>query len=261
MLTLIIDNREKIKNSVIDTISNCKLENLSLGDYIYRIDETDFLVIERKTISDYAASIQDGRNREQKARLLEHYPKNKIIYLVEGSLNKDNSSSKYNRIDADTIVSSIINTMLRDEIQVFHTANSEETVFLLKSIYKKLDKQGTKFLENKETYENSLVNTNKTKKGNNITPNIVFKMMLNCIPGVSNKVSDRLVSKFRNIKELYDRLYEYDTEDEMEKYIINIKMDDTEKGRKISKNISKNIISFLNVSKPQCAQDITDNAG
>ena len=165
MVRLIIDNREKIKNLVLEKIPDAKLENLSLGDYIYKIDDEEFIIIERKTISDYAASIQDGRNREQKARLLEHYPKNKIIYLVEGSLNKDNSSSKYNKINADTIISSIINTIFRDEIQVFHTSCQDETVFLLNSIYQKLEKQGKKFLEGKVSLENSLINTGKTKKG------------------------------------------------------------------------------------------------
>ncbi len=247
MVTLVIDNREKIKNLVIEKIPDAKLENLSLGDYIYKIDDSEFIIIERKTISDYAASIQDGRNREQKARLLEHYPKNKILYLVEGSLAKDNSSSKYNRINADTIISSIINTIFRDEIQVFHTSDQEETIFILNSIYQKLLKQGKKFLDSKTSHEDCLINTNKIKKGDNVTPDIVFKMMLNCIPGVSNKVSDRISNKFKDMKTLISALSVYDNVSDMEKFITNLKMDDSEKGRKISKNISKNIVKFLNI--------------
>ena len=247
MIELVIDNRESIKNSVAERIENTKFENLLLGDYIFRIDNVDFIIIERKTIADYAASISDGRNREQKKRLLEHFPKNRIIYLVEGSLNQDNKSYKYNKINADTIISSIINTILRDEIQVFHTSDKDETLFLLNSIYTKLVKQGKTFLEDKGSYDMDLVNTNKQKKNANITPNIVFQMMLNCIPGVSNKVSSRLSTKFSNMKELIDKLFEFNTKDEMEKYIINLKMDDGEKGRKISKNISKNIVEFLNI--------------
>ena len=159
MIELVIDNRESIKNSVAERIENTKFENLLLGDYIFRIDNVDFIIIERKTIADYAASISDGRNREQKKRLLEHFPKNRIIYLVEGSLNQDNKSYKYNKINADTIISSIINTILRDEIQVFHTSDKDETLFLLNSIYTKLVKQGKTFLEDKGSYDMDLVNT------------------------------------------------------------------------------------------------------
>ena len=74
-------------------------------------------------------------------------------------------------------------------------------------------------------------------------------MMLNCIPGVSNKVSERITSKFTSMKMLLDTLNALGNTDEMEKYIINLKMDDSEKGRKISKNISKNIVKFLNISE------------
>uniref|UniRef100_A0A6C0JFB0 ERCC4 domain-containing protein n=1 Tax=viral metagenome TaxID=1070528 RepID=A0A6C0JFB0_9ZZZZ len=247
MVELIIDNRENIKNLIKDDISNSKFENLDLGDYIYKVNGETIIIIERKTISDYASSILDGRNREQKKRLLDNYDKSKIIYLVEGELDKNNKQCNFNRINADTLVSSIINTMLRDQIQVFHTTNKSETVFILQSIYKKLEKQGKSFLENDNTYEESLINSKKIKKGDNLTPELVFKMMLNCIPGVSNKVSNRINQKFKNMKEFIDKLLEYENKKDMEQYIINLKMDDSEKGRKISKNISKNIVEFLNI--------------
>ena len=60
MVELIIDNRENIKDLISENIKNTKFENLSLGDYIYQLNGKDFIVIERKTISDYAASIKAG---------------------------------------------------------------------------------------------------------------------------------------------------------------------------------------------------------
>ena len=245
MVELIIDNRENIKELISENIKNSRFENLSLGDYIYQLNGKDFIVIERKTISDYAASIKDGRNREQKKRLLDNFDRKHIIYLVEGDITKDNSNFNYNHVNKDTIVSSIINTMMRDDIHVFHSSSINETIFLLKSIYNKLEKQGDSFLDSKSTYTQDIVNTCKSKKNANITPNIAFQMMLNCIPTVSSKISERLSSKYDNLNSFLICLSKFSSKEEAEQFIINIKTDDETKGRKINKNTSKNIIEFL----------------
>ena len=71
-MELIIDNRETIKDYFQDK-DYVKIKNLDIGDYIFKYDDKDILIIERKTIEDYAASIKDGRHREQKQRLLSNY--------------------------------------------------------------------------------------------------------------------------------------------------------------------------------------------
>ena len=65
MVELVIDNRENIKDLLIENIPEAKLENLEIGDYIFKLDDKPFLIIERKTVNDYAASILDHRSREQ----------------------------------------------------------------------------------------------------------------------------------------------------------------------------------------------------
>ena len=69
MVELIIDNRENIKELLLESVPDAKFENLEIGDYVFKIDEKPFLIIERKTITDYAASIVDSRSREQKKRM------------------------------------------------------------------------------------------------------------------------------------------------------------------------------------------------
>ena len=85
-MELKIDNREKIKNLFPKDL-NITFENLDIGDYMYKLDGRPFLVIERKTVCDYAASIRDGRNKEQKTRLIELSKNCNVIYLVEGNLS------------------------------------------------------------------------------------------------------------------------------------------------------------------------------
>ena len=154
-MELVIDNRENIKTD-FNNQDTLKYDNLEVGDYLIKYKDKDVLVIERKTINDYCASIKDGRHREQKKRLLVKYSKNQIIYLVEGDL--DFIESKYNRVNSDTLTSSILNTMMRDGIHVFHTKDSKETIFFIESICKKISKQGITFLDSKTTHHDDLFN-------------------------------------------------------------------------------------------------------
>ena len=245
MVKLVIDNRENIKDLLLEKIEDATCENLEIGDYVFKIDDKPFLIIERKTVTDYAASIVDARSREQKKRLIANKESAKILYLVEGDLTKDNQSFKYNKIDKHTIVSSIINTMYRDELQVFHTSNLMETIFFIESIHKKLTKQGVTFLESKSTYESDLINTVKSSKKKNLTPDISFQMMLNCIPGISNKVSKRLSEKFKSMNNMIEKLRNIDNKDAQIDFIKNIKMSDEQKSKKISKTVAENIITNL----------------
>ena len=121
-MEFIIDHREKIKQQLIQkNFENTKCENLDLGDYLFKLNGENLIIIERKTIEDLASSIKDGRYREQKARLLQHFNKNQIIYIIEGNLLKNNRSFHYNNVSKSTIYSSLINLGLRDGICMFHT--------------------------------------------------------------------------------------------------------------------------------------------
>lgn len=238
---LLIDNRESIKNDI--KVENIKYDNLTIGDYIFTVNDEICIIIERKTIEDYAASIIDGRNREQKKRLLEYPNKTSIIYLIEGSLVNNNCNFKYNKISNNTIVSSIINTIIRDGIQVFHTSSKNETIFFLESIYNKLEKQGNTFIDKKTSYTEDFINASKVSKKDLMDDNVAFQMMLNCIPKVSNKLSKRIATKYKNISEFIFKLK--DIENKLE-FLQNLKYCDT-KNRKIPKNTCQNIIDFLGI--------------
>ena len=85
------------------------------------------------------------------------------------------------------------------------------------------------FLDSKSSYTQDIVNTCKSKKNANITPNIAFQMMLNCIPTVSSKISERLSSKYDNLNSFLICLSKFSSKEEAEQFIINIKTDDETK--------------------------------
>ena len=176
-MTLIIDNRESIKH-LFDTSYPIVFKNLDIGDYVIQFQGEPLVIIERKTVEDYAASIKDGRGREQKARLLGNFPKRKILYIIEGDMSRNNKSFTYNAVSKKTIVSSVLNCIFRDNISIFHTKNSDESVFFIQTLYAKLAKNNACFRQTK-TYDDSLISTICIKKNKNITPAICQNMMLN----------------------------------------------------------------------------------
>ena len=101
-MDLIVDSREGKLKEYFDSINeeitklgiNIKYQNLNLGDIILKCNDIE-LIIERKTIYDLFSSIQDGRYKEQKYRLLKNYNLSQIVYLIEDVANA--SKVKYLR--------------------------------------------------------------------------------------------------------------------------------------------------------------------
>ena len=102
-MDLIIDNREKSLIKLLNE-NNEKyiLFNLDIGDIQYKMNDELIYIIERKTVDDLGASINDGRYKEQKVRLLSNN-KNNIYYIIEGDINECKTLSK------KSILGSIIN--------------------------------------------------------------------------------------------------------------------------------------------------------
>lgn len=243
-MELLIDNRESIKELFLQPGLNIRFANLLLGDYIFKHNEQESIIIERKTIEDYANSIRDGRHREQKSRLLSNYSNHQIIYLVEGNITKDNQSFLYNKVSKETIVSSIVNTMLRDNISVFHTKDISETIFFIHTLYKKLKKQGSSFMNITYSHEDALIQTNHKKKNKNLTKNTCQKMMFNTIPNISLITANRLLNHFGTIQKCISELILIDIDSRLV-YLQNIPAIEGSKFRKISKKSCQNILDFL----------------
>ena len=127
---LIVDNREK---AIIPLLkSPFDKNNLDIGDFQILVNDKLTVLIERKTLMDLSISIIDGRYREQKKRILaQSIPK--VIYLIEGDMNHYKGS-----IPKDTIISTIVNCTLRDNINILLTSSFDETACLIDKMYKNL---------------------------------------------------------------------------------------------------------------------------
>lgn len=235
MTELIIDTRENLVISKLGDY-NFKTEQLDLGDIIFKEEGEIILIIERKTIKDLKASIVDGRMKEQKARLLGS--NTNIMYLIEGDLYNENIG----KFPVKTLIGSIINTELRDNIRVYRTLSINETIEFIKKLHDKLNKDGkTFFKEVKLNYACSL----KKKKKENMTPDVWFRTTLEVIPHVSDKVSNVIVEKYKtyaNLIETYTKI----PEELREKLLMDIEYNiANNKKKKIGLKISQRIYNFL----------------
>ena len=232
-MNLIIDNRE---NDLIDKLDiEFSKENLLLGDILFQNEKKkDFIIIERKTIKDLIASIKDGRHREQKIRLLNKQKEGtQIYYLYEGDIYHNNNT--------DLILSCAFNTMIRDNIKVLFSRNIDDTIIVIKKIFKKVIEFQEKFFNNENITEldNTMnyCDTIKSEKKLNMTPKMCYLAMLKQIPGVSSKCALSISNVYNNFCDLLSKYNEIDNEAEKKYLLENIKIEKKRIGKKLSEKI------------------------
>lgn len=244
-IEMIIDTRENELIGKLSLEGNITVQQLDIGDIMFKNKDEVVLIIERKTVNDLKASICDGRAREQKMRLLGNIPKERIIYLIEGSLNKS-LESKISGLPISTLIGSIINTQLRDGIQVYKTSTINETSNYLLKLHDKLNKDGEKYFNDTiDITSSKYASTLKKKKKSNMTPEVWFISQLSLIPQVTEKVAEVIVTKYTSVKHLLNT-YETTPEHLREKLISDLKFDlSNGKQRRIGDKISSRIYNYL----------------
>lgn len=268
-MKIIIDYRENnlfnLCKSHIEknNIKNIELtmENLPLGDIIISNEETELVIIERKSLNDLASSIKDGRYQEQSFRLNNYNIHNhNIIYLIEGDWSDYNKSKFNQKMNQHTLMSSIISINYYKGFSLYRTQNISETALYIVYFADKLERENKKkkgyYLNNTTTpiasitEEKSLIQNNDTEnnqqycqvvkkvKKDNITIQNIGEIILSQIPNVSSQSAIAIMNKFKTIKELIKHL---ETDD---KCLDNIFIG-TDKLRRISKTCKISIYKYL----------------
>jgi len=207
MLELVYDSRElKLK----ELLESNKKEGitltekyLDLGDIIFKKDDEEILIVERKTLSDLYSSIQDGRYKEQKIRLMGNYPIEKIVYIIEGHISQQNT--KFFKNSKNITNGALLNMAFRDKITVIKTENINETRDILYCIGSKIIKNPEFFSVNDGNSVNnsvSYLDTVKVSKKDNMNPKLCNIVQLSQIPGVSKMMAQTIIDKYGSISNL-----------------------------------------------------------
>ena len=236
MINLILDSRESallslIKDRDLDKYAdNIKIssEQLEIGDIHVCLQDNKY-ILERKTVADLLSSVKDGRYKEQKARLLSSGFD--ITYIIEGD---DICATKQMR--NQTMLSSIyIHSMFRDGIRVIFTKNVQDTCTFILTLCAKMVENPEHFLKPDTTnYEYVDCIKMKSKKIDNITPEVCYISQLSQIPTISTALAKNIQRHYPTMMDLMKAM-----ESSTDKIVILCKID------KIGKEKAKKIIEYL----------------
>lgn len=217
-----IDQREKalkkhFRNHLINKKNKVFFECLDIGDIQIKKNSQIIILIERKTVQDLAMSIKDGRYKEQKFRIQQaKIPK--CIYLIEGDLEFD-FFVKIQGMTVSTLLSSLWNTMLRDNLMVYKTQSIEETEYFLEKLFEKVTNYSIfDTLFNQETGPKDYSEVIKVKKKKYNTPYNCFIAQCASIPGISRKKGVVIANNYSTMYDLCSSLIEYKNNDDLDNH-------------------------------------------
>jgi len=220
--------------------------NLPLGDIVILNDNNEEkLIIERKSISDLAASIKDGRYAEQSFRLNNYKLHNhNIIYIIEGDIQKWNATKgRYTKMKAKTLYVTMHCLQYYKGFSVMKVNNIAETAEYIMRAADKMTRD--KKMSYYDTSMNNVTNikeycsvVNKVKK-KNIKPENIGEIILSQIPGISTKTSLTIMEKFGSLYNLLNKLKSDP------KCLNDIVIKTTNGERKISSTCVRNISKYL----------------
>ena len=249
-------------------------ENIPIGDIIICEDNgKERIMIERKSLSDLASSICDGRYKEQSFRLNQCSIHNhNIYYMIEGQLK---SYKSFSRIDKRALLSSMVSISHFKGFSVHKTNDMQESAEWILQFADKMGREiGEKTfysnvvaVEKKEEHEeeaaeeesanevvaNEVVANEvaadevaaepllyslhmKRVKKNNITPENIGEIMLSQIPNVSVPTAISIMKQYKTISSLITSL-------QNDEHCLDAIKNENE--RKINKTSISSIIKYL----------------
>lgn len=179
---IIVDYREK--NSLVSSVLvnlgvEVEFKDLKVGDYI--VNE---VAVERKTVSDFIGSMINKRLSNQLEELQQYKKK---LLIVEGIDEQELYSDSESRVGMhpNAIRGFLLSILLKYNVPIIYTKNSDDTAKFLSVLAKKTDKEPS---------------LNVSKK--NLTRKERMQFILESFRGIGPKTAKKLLKKFKTIKNI-----------------------------------------------------------
>ena len=238
-------------------------EPLPIGDIILSSSDgaTDYIVFERKSLQDLAASIRDGRYKEQSHRLqcIPNMHNHNVVYIVEGDFARYNE--RFSKIGKKALHSAMCSLNYYKGFSVIRTMSILETYEIIHHYADKLASSPAPYGHyytvpapvsapdtcaiDDAAVVASYCSVLKVKqvKCENITPQNIGEIMLCNIPGVSSKTASAIVKKYPTLRILMEAFSTHGSAD----CLNDIHLESESGQRKLSKKCIQNIYNFLMV--------------
>lgn len=236
-LILSIPNVISTNNLLIDF----EVQDLQIGDVEIRDTSNVLLcVIERKSLSDLASSITDGRYREQSLRMKEamhEISDHHKYYLIEGDFSRfSQTRSRYkSKIKPSTLLGVMASLSYGKGFSVVRTMNLQETAEWIVYFAKKISQIHSERKNDTTNYSSVIVK----QKCKNITPENIDEIFLCQIPYIQSVTARGLIEYFGSFYELQKRIQE-DT-DNLESVRFN--------NRKLSSRVIQSLRAYIGKQK------------
>ena len=191
-----------------------KSERLPLGDVILHDPSQgqglgrDIVIFERKTLADLAASIRDGRYKEQSFRLIETaaatgFHTHNIVYIIEGDLAR--YDERHTQITKTALQSAMVSLMYYKGFSVVRTMNVCETADFILHFADKVAKEGPLSVADTGAMATATATPTaqaysevsaKKEKRDFITRENIGEIMLAQVPGISAKMASAILAKY-----------------------------------------------------------------
>ena len=163
------------------------------------------LLIERKTAADMAASICDGRYREQKRRIqagVDHADADpaRAIYIVETARPLDmRRDVRVGGMPMANVAAALVKTAVRDSMPVLYTSGVTDTVWLLAYMARELQRGGFEPPARGDyTYC-----VKKRRRENTEDPAVLYRLMLMQVPGMSAAKAGAIATRYPRFVDLH----------------------------------------------------------
>ena len=171
-----VDHRE-LRSEVVKILSenfNIVPKQLDIGDYIF----SERLIIERKTVNDFLESIKDGRLFSQILEMKKNY--DRPVLIIEGE------SLFIRGFHENSIYGALASIIADYGIPIIFTKNARETAKFIEAMWRR------------ETAERKEVSLRKEKRP--MSDEERQRYIIESLPNVSAKLSQRLLEHFGNVK-------------------------------------------------------------
>jgi len=274
------------------TIHEIKSERLPLGDIIIHDPDQgqqgrDIVLFERKSLNDLAASIQDGRYKEQSFRLTQNtdFHNHNIIYIIEGDIARYNA--KHCRISKSALQSAMVSLLYYKGFSVIRTMSVGETAEFILHFADKVMKEralgpavpaysntltATLPCDDDSSADTTAATTDrysevaaKKEKRDFITRENIGEIMLAQVPGVSPKIATGIMKKYNG--SIYEFLadlrrkindYEESVSPQMSSPVLDLELVSTKETDEIqtrpSSPMNKNKLKHVS----ECFKDVGD---
>lgn len=198
MATVVVDARERALHPCLPSAS---VRQLAAGDVL--IEDADgqaLVVIERKTLADLAASIKDGRYREQRVRLTETYGSQRVMYVIEAPSFRMDDAAPVSGVNASSVQGCVV-SLLSGGIRVVRTSDVRDTAALITRLAERLGRTTERV-----HYSEAACAAAQVRKRDNVDARQCFLQQLCQIPGVSIKIASNIQRRFGTLAGLFKEL-------------------------------------------------------